>query len=37
MRINDLQRLVFELEVKKVHVVSVMMLRDAQYLRKFNV
>ena len=37
MRINDLQRLVFELEVKKVQVIRVMMLRDAQYLRKFNV
>ena len=37
MRINDLQRLVFELEVKKVQAIRVMMLRDAQYLRKFNV
>ena len=37
MRINDLQRLVFELEVKKVQAVRVMMLRDVQYFRKLNV
>ena len=37
MRINDLQRLVFELEVKKVQKACVMMLRDAQFSRKLNV